>query len=201
MLGGAIVGLIGVKVPELEADPHPVKTVMVPVVAPIGTTALKPELEMAKARHALSEADTDLKRFLALKNVAREDLLALLRTEASYVQLTASDDLPKMLSSGYTNVSTSRTKIALPKPDIAAIDNVNSTELVVRLTPVTNARAYEVQQRTGTGNWQTAGIYTQARRIVLENLAPGATYTVQARAVGGTTGYSDWSDPVSHMAM
>jgi hypothetical protein len=27
------------------------------------------------------------------------------------------------------------------------------------------------------------------------------TYTVQARAVGGSTGYSDWSDPVSHMAM
>jgi hypothetical protein len=24
---------------------------------------------------------------------------------------------------------------------------------------------------------------------------------IQARAVGGTTGYSDWSDPVSHMAL
>ena len=30
---------------------------------------------------------------------------------------------------------------------------------------------------------------------------PGVTYTVQVRGVGGTTGYSDWSDPVSHMAM
>jgi len=25
--------------------------------------------------------------------------------------------------------------------------------------------------------------------------------TVQARAIGGTTGYSDWSDPVSHMVL
>ena len=156
---------------------------------------------LTKFTDALAAAAQGGLQLTALKNVAREDLLALLRTEASYVQLTASDDLPKMLSSGYSNISTTRTKIPLPKPDIAAIDNENSTELVVRITPVTNARAYEVQQRTGTGNWQTAGIYTQARRIVLENLAPGTTYTVQARAVGGTTGYSDWSDPVSHMAM
>ncbi|NOS68990.1 MAG: fibronectin type III domain-containing protein [Verrucomicrobia bacterium] len=36
--------------------------------------------------------------------------------------------------------------------------------------------------------------------VLLDGLTPGATYAVQARAVGGTTGYSDWSDPVSHMA-
>jgi hypothetical protein len=32
------------------------------------------------------------------------------------------------------------------------------------------------------------------------NLTPGTNYNIQARAVGGSTGYSDWSDPVSHMA-
>ncbi|MGH7976559.1 MAG: fibronectin type III domain-containing protein [Limisphaerales bacterium] len=36
---------------------------------------------------------------------------------------------------------------------------------------------------------------------MLTDLTPGAMYSVQVRAVGGSTGYSDWSDPVSHMAM
>jgi len=52
----------------------------------------------------------------------------------------------------------------------------------------------------GAQPWQNAGVYTKARGMVLADLTPGATYEVQVRAVGGTTGYSDWSDPVSHMA-
>jgi hypothetical protein len=32
-------------------------------------------------------------------------------------------------------------------------------------------------------------------------LIPGSIYSMQVRAVGGSTGYSDWSDPVSHMVM
>ena len=54
---------------------------------------------------------------------------------------------------------------------------------------------------TGTGAWQTAGAFTGARKIILTGLTPGTVYNVQARAIGGSTGYSDWSDPSSHMAM
>jgi len=43
------------------------------------------------------------------------------------------------------------------------------------------------------------GIVTQARRIEIGNLPPGNTYAVQVRAIGGSTGYSDWSDPVSRI--
>ena len=32
-------------------------------------------------------------------------------------------------------------------------------------------------------------------------LVPGTPGTVDTRAIGGTTGYSDWSDPTSHMSM
>ncbi len=45
-----------------------------------------------------------------------------------------------------------------------------------------------------------AGVVTQARWFVIPGWIPGTTYTVQIRAVGGTTGHSDWSDPISHMA-
>jgi hypothetical protein len=62
------------------------------------------------------------------------------------------------------------------------------------------AYAYEVQIKSGAGNWQAAGLFTQTRRLVLTDLTPGTVYTVQARAIGGITGYSDWSDPSSHIA-
>ena len=35
----------------------------------------------------------------------------------------------------------------------------------------------------------------------VNGLTPGTNYTFQVRAIGGSTGYSDWSDPVSHMSM
>jgi chitodextrinase len=88
----------------------------------------------------------------------------------------------------------------LDKPGILQVNNEASTQLVVRLQPVDNARAYEVRVSYGANGWQAAGVFTQARRVVLTNLTPGTNYNIQARAVGGSTGYSDWSDPISHMA-
>jgi hypothetical protein len=44
-------------------------------------------------------------------------------------------------------------------------------------------------------------VFTKSRGVLLQNLTPGKTYTVQARSVGGKTGYSDWSDPASYMSL
>ena len=137
----------------------------------------------------------------AEKNEARAALLAAWRQTAAYVQTVAGADLAMLLSSGFVNVSTNRAQQPLTQPAIVVIKNQVSTELLVRLTPVANARSYELRVCTDPGAWQPAGLSTQARRIVLRELIPGTVYTVQARAVGGSTGYSDWSDPVSHRAM
>jgi len=137
----------------------------------------------------------------AAKNAAREALIALLRQEASYVQSVANNDLTVILSSGFQVNSPNTGRSPLDKPAIQDVENVASTQLLVRLSPIDNARAYEVRMSYGTNGWQVAGVFTQARRIVLQNLTPGTSYNIQARAVGGSTGYSDWSDPVSHMAL
>ena len=64
-----------------------------------------------------------------------------------------------------------------------------------------DARSYQVQTNTnGNGTWQDAEIFTQSRRIVLGNLTPGTTYSIRARAMGGSTGGSEWSDAVARMA-
>ena len=137
----------------------------------------------------------------AEKNAARDALVTALRAIAAYVQVVAAQDLAMLLSSGFLSNSTTRTRLPLITPNIVQIDNGMSTELVLRLTPVENARAYEIQVKTGTTDWQPAGISTNSRGVVITGLTPGLIYTVQVRAIGGSTGYSDWSDPVSHMAM
>ena len=51
------------------------------------------------------------------------------------------------------------------------------------------------------GLWQSGGLFTNSRAMPLNGLAPGTNYTVQVRSIGGSTGYSDWSDPSNHMSL
>ncbi|MGA3143328.1 MAG: fibronectin type III domain-containing protein [Verrucomicrobiota bacterium] len=136
----------------------------------------------------------------ALKNEARTALEDLLRQEASYVQATASHNLSTLLSSGFEVNSTNRAQSELDAPTIVGLDNGMTTQLILRMQPVANAKSYEVQTKNG-GGWTPAGVFAQTRGIVLPGLTPGQNYSVQARAIGGSTGYSDWSDPVSHMVI
>jgi hypothetical protein len=136
----------------------------------------------------------------AVKNEKRAALEIVLRQEASYVQGIAGQNLSTLLSSGFEAASTNHASTQLDTPTIVGLDNGLTTQLILRMQPVANARAYEVQTKNG-GGWTPAGVFTQTRAIVLPGLTPGQDYTVQARAIGGSTGYSDWSDPVSHMVM
>jgi hypothetical protein len=136
----------------------------------------------------------------AAKNQARQALLDALDANAMYVQAIARYDLAMLLSSGYQAASTNRAQVQLSAPTILGLENEMSTQLVLRLSPVTNAYCYEVQTSVGTGAWQAAGTFTAARKIIITALTPGTVYNVQARAIGGLTGYSDWSDPSSHIA-
>jgi hypothetical protein len=65
------------------------------------------------------------------------------------------------------------------------------------VTAVTNAYGYEVQICTGTGAWTTVKYWSQARTIPLTGLTTGTVYNVRVRALGGSTGQSDWSMPGS----
>jgi hypothetical protein len=166
-----------------------------PPVTPADLTTL------VKAFHdALMAALPGGIQLTAAKNAARNVLLDALRKIATYVQSIASHNLDVLLTSGFYANSTNRTQVPLVAPSITEVDNVASTQLLVRLSPVTNAKSYHLQTSIGSGAWQDGGIFTQARRIVLTNLTPGTTYTVRARAIGGSTGSSDWSSPVSLMA-
>ena len=166
-----------------------------PPVKPADLTALDTAFRDAIAAATGDPQDT------AAKEKAREAVLDALRKDANYVESIASHDLETLLSSGYYANSTNHAQSPLDPPAIMELSNLAATQLLLRVTPVTNARSYQVQTSlNGNGAWAEAGIYTQARRIVLMSLTPGTVYNVRTRAIGGSTGYSDWSKAASQMA-
>jgi hypothetical protein len=95
-----------------------------------------------------------------------------------------------------TSLAGNRTRILVEKPTILSLVNLAMSQLLVRLEPVGSARGYQVQV-SGAGGWLDAGVYSQDGRIVLGNLMPGASYKVRARALGSSSGFSEWSDSLS----
>jgi hypothetical protein len=137
----------------------------------------------------------------AIKNKCRAALLSALRSQANYVQGVTRHDLSQLLSSGFNAANLNRAQTQLAAPLILKIMNERTTELALGVRAVANARSYQVQIQAGNGQWQEAGIFSQARRIVLANLTPGTVYNIRIRATGGSTGFSAWSDPKSRMSL
>ena len=128
------------------------------------------------------------------------DVLQKLRLLAAYVQLASGGDEGKALSSGFFLASRNTAQLELAVPTILAITNVASTKLGLKIKPVRNARVYEVWLRTQDRDWWLAQTFPNTRGMVLENLVPGTLYEIRMRAVGGLTGYSQFTDPYQHMS-
>lgn len=133
---------------------------------------------------------------------AADGIIGMLRQLAAYVEDVAKGDDSIITLSGFqVSYRGPSPQQPLVKTIIQEIKNEVSGALLVRLNPQTNANGYEGQMSTDGGKtYQSAGFFSQARRIVVPNLTPGTTYTFRFRALGGSTASADWSDPVSHMA-
>ena len=140
------------------------------------------------------------------KNDKRDTLVDMLRQLAAYVQQTCNNDMTTLLTSGFSAVVNTHAQTALAQPTIANVDNGNSGQLLVTVGPLANAKCIEVRMAAigvggALGPWQSGGLFTYSRSMTVNGLTPGINYKVQVRAIGGSTGYSDWSDPVDHMSL
>ena len=140
----------------------------------------------------------------AEKNNKREALLALVTELAHHVERNSKGNLAVLLSSGFQAVIPGGTRSELPKPSVVSVDFGPTTKLIVRVRTVPRAKCYEARASALAANgaaspWQPAGLSTDSRFVEVNGLTPGTNYAVQVRAVGGATGFSEWSDPVVHM--
>jgi hypothetical protein len=137
----------------------------------------------------------------AAKNNAREALVSALRKNANYVETIASSDLATLLSSGFESTSTNRAQSPLPKVNIIEVVNLQSGQLRARIEAVPNAKGFDGQIKPEGGDYGPTQSFANSRSIIFPDLTPGTLYTIRVRAIGGSTGQGDWSDPISHRAM
>jgi hypothetical protein len=185
--GGIITGLTGN--PAFPSPPVELKTVQGAV----------DELNAALAAQAHGGTAAT-----AEKKNKQEALITLLRKLKHCVEDNCDNNAAIVLSTGFQVAVATRIRAPLGNPSILSVDRGNSSELVLKVTPIARAKCYEVRSAAvGAGNvpgpWQTAGLFTNSRSMTIADLVPGTTYMFQVRAVGGSTGYSDWSNPVSRM--
>jgi hypothetical protein len=128
-------------------------------------------------------------------NVAFTALCNALNDDADIIELAVKNDLTKLLATGYLPASDNRAQSPLDDTAIVGLFNNGTTQLLLRLQPVRNARVYQVLISPDNGKTWVEGCTasSQARRIVLTGLIPATTYLVKARAIGGSTGASAWT--------
>ena len=139
----------------------------------------------------------------AIRNNARRKVMELLSQLARYVEDKSNTDLPTLLSSGFPARNRSRVQVPFPKAAILKITRQRSGQLNLQVGAIPNARCYqvvctEVGPDGGLGPSRDAGLFTNSRSIRIGGLTPSKVYSFQVRAVGGSTGSGDWSDPVSY---
>ena len=173
---------------------------LVPPVSPVDLNKAKDDLlaavEVAAQGGPAQTAD---------KNKKRKVVDGMLDKLAHFVQIYCNNDLKTVLASGFASVAHG-TKSPLAVPHILRVKNGNTGQLILVARSIRNAGSYEVRQATVPTNappasWVTIGAFTKARSIVINGLTSGTTYAFCVRAVGGSTGYSEWSDPIVHMSM
>ncbi|WP_193214689.1 fibronectin type III domain-containing protein [Luteolibacter marinus] len=141
----------------------------------------------------------------ATKRNLRAELVELLKAQAYYVQVASANDLAVLLSSGFEAISNNRTRAPLAAPEIRKLVTGQTGELMVTVNPIRNARGYKVEF-AGTdggsiGPWSDGGFHGGSRKMILTGLTPGKVYVVRVRALGGSTGASDWSSTGSRMCV
>lgn len=153
-------------------------------------------------RTALANAADGGVTLTAIKNAKRVELGGLMRTLASYVQVTGQGDFA-VLSSSMFPLQKPRNPIGvLPAPVIESVaPGARTGDLNAAVAPVKGAATYNWRVTTAAQPGvvvQTA--QTTASGTTFAGLTPGVVYNIQAYVVG-TAGPSDWSDPASSMVM
>ena len=89
----------------------------------------------------------------------------------------------------------------LSKPTDFWAVNVASTMVQLRVKAQRNVRSVKAQYRIAGGPWQDGGDFLNTKVVVVPNLVPGTVYDFRVQFVGGSTGISEWSDTLTHMAI
>ena len=138
----------------------------------------------------------------AAKKATRKALITALNKDASYVDIACNGDLTILYSSGYLPVSTNRAQKVLNAPQIIAVENGQTGQLKPRVKGRSGAKSFlgRIKEADG-GEYGPVLSFKNSKSILFGALKAGVLYAFQLCGVGGLTGQSDWSEPVTKRAM
>jgi hypothetical protein len=136
------------------------------------------------------------------RHALEQDLLLL----GAYAIKVADGDPAVLASSGFVPAPPRKRPEPQPlaQPSVASIDQGNSGQLLVAVTPVAKAKGYDVRYAALVngipGAWTTVTMTAANRPVSIGGLTPGTIYAFQTRALG-KLGYTDWSDSATRMCI
>jgi hypothetical protein len=134
------------------------------------------------------------------KNTLKTALIATLDQLANYVELTANNDPQKIVSSGFSLASTTRTPQVPGMTSILSATNVASGKLGLELQVADNAWAYIVEYTALPNGAVKTATFTNAHDVVLTGLTPGTMYSMRVQVMGSGNQVTEWSNTVQQMA-
>lgn len=167
-----------------------------PPVTPVELTA-----KLTTFKDAMTAAFGGGKALTAAKDADRAEVIVALDKNASYVDLACNNDLTILLSSGYQPASTNRARTVLAAPEVVASAYGQTGEIRLRIKGNRNRRAIQGRVKVLGGEFGPIITFPTARAILFRGLTAGTTYVMQLCGLGGSTGQSDWSAPVTKVAV
>jgi hypothetical protein len=167
-----------------------------PPVKPADLTVLKKTFD-----DAIIAADKGGALAHAKKEAARAALIDALNKNASYVDINCDEDMAILVSSGYEAASTNRSQSVLQPPSVVAAEYGQAGEVRLRVRGDAHRRAIQGRIKAVGGEFGPVLTFRSSREILFRGLTAGTTYVMQLCGLGGSTGQSDWSNPVEKMAL
>jgi len=138
----------------------------------------------------------------ARKNNLRLILVGMLRQQASYVAVACQGSLENLLLSGFPIQKPTRAPIGiLPAPqNLNVVHGALSGSLDASVNPVFGASTYNWTCTPNTPGAVALTGQSTAASFTFSGLTPGVSYSIACNAVGAA-GPSNWSNPVSQIAV
>jgi hypothetical protein len=170
---------------------------------PVDLAVLKAALDRYTA---LCAEALDSKKAVAERDKQQAEIIRMLKLLGHYVEATCKDDPATFVSSGFLLKTTGRGSAQpLAQPAIAKIDQGNTGQFSVSVTPVKNSSIYEMRYAPAVPggnpvNWTYVRFTSTRPPQLISGLTPGTIYVFQVCA-HGKVGQTDWSDSATRMAI